>query len=278
MPDNHFVILARADDAKYFATCPMTKRQGNSITIGTAGHINGAYLEVDVPNAVFFPHILVGRFSSLSWDLKFNLGNNHKYRDTVSTFPFYVRGTLNDLVAQVESGESIPVTPSGKEKMYLDNHYQIVIGSDVWIARGTTILGGVKIGSGAIIGANANVTKDIPPYAIAVGNPVRIIKYRFDEETIKKFMAIKWWNWDLRKILENAPLMDNPKEFLEKHYSPELEKIPEENIQGGGLGFYQNIFLKVAKFILLLQIFMFLNLCGKELSAAFVNRLQKIRF
>ena len=62
------------------------------------------------------------------------------------------------------------------------------------------ILGGVKIGNGAVIGTGAVVAKNIPPYAIAVGNPARVIKYRFDEETIKKLLAVKWWNWDLKKL------------------------------------------------------------------------------
>ena len=120
-----------------------------------------------------------------------------------------------------------------KNRLSLNNHYQIIIGSDVWIGRGATILGGVKIGSGAIIGANSTVSKDVPPYAVVAGNPARIVKYRFDEETVKKFMAIKWWNWDIEKILENAPLMSEPEEFLEKHYTPELEKIPYDQIPSG---------------------------------------------
>ena len=80
------------------------------------------------------------------------------------------------------------------------NPCQIIIGHDVWIGHGVKILGGVKIGNGAVIGTGAIVAKNIPPYAIAVGNPARVIKYRFDEETIKKLLAVKWWNWDLKKL------------------------------------------------------------------------------
>lgn len=91
-------------------------------------------------------------------------------------------------------------------------------------------MGGVKIGNGALIGANSVVAKDIPPYAIAVGNPARVIKYRFDEETIKKLLAVKWWNWDAKKIADNLPLMNDVEKFLELHYSPELDAFPEDDI------------------------------------------------
>ena len=124
-------------------------------------------------------------------------------------------------------------------------------------------MSGVKIGSGAIIGANSVVTKDIPPYAVVVGNPAKIIKYRFDEETRKKFMAVKWWNWDVDKVLENAPLMNDPETFLKKYYSPELEIISEDNISSlrgrGGL-IISALNLKI--FILLLPICTLRNLCG----------------
>lgn len=69
----------------------------------------------------------------------------------------------------------------------------IEIGNDVWIAEHTFIMGGVKIGDGAIIGMNAVVTRDIPSYAIAVGVPARVVKYRFSKEIIEKLMKLKWW-------------------------------------------------------------------------------------
>ena len=68
----------------------------------------------------------------------------------------------------------------------------------------------MTIGDGAIIGANSVVTKDIPPYAIAAGNPVKIYKKRFSEEIIKKMLEIAWWNWDMDKILKNASLLQSP--------------------------------------------------------------------
>ncbi|MBR3051256.1 MAG: hypothetical protein IKG61_07380, partial [Selenomonadaceae bacterium] len=68
------------------------------------------------------------------------------------------------------------------------------------------------------------------PYAIAVGNPARVIKYRFNEVTIKKLLAVKWWNWSLEKLADNLSFMNDVEKFLELNYSPELDTFPEDDI------------------------------------------------
>jgi virginiamycin A acetyltransferase len=78
-----------------------------------------------------------------------------------------------------------------------------IIGHDVWIGHEAIIMPGVKIGSGAIIGSRSVVAKDIPDYAIAAGNPAKIIKMRFDDETIEQLIKIAWWDWDIEKITNN---------------------------------------------------------------------------
>ena len=80
------------------------------------------------------------------------------------------------------------------EKSKIDERKPIVIGNDVFIGANVTILDGVSIGNGAVIGAGAVVSKDIPPYAIAVGCPIKIIKYRFDLLTVEKMESIAWWD------------------------------------------------------------------------------------
>ncbi len=72
---------------------------------------------------------------------------------------------------------------------------RIVLGNDVWLGFDVRVLSGVTIGDGAIIGAGAVIAKDVPPYAIVVGNPGRIVKYRFPKETIARLCKISWWNW-----------------------------------------------------------------------------------
>jgi virginiamycin A acetyltransferase len=76
----------------------------------------------------------------------------------------------------------------------LDERKPILIGNDVFIGANVTVLDGVQIGDGAVIGAGAVVSKNIPPYAIAVGSPIKIIKYRFSQEVIQKLLEIKWWD------------------------------------------------------------------------------------
>jgi len=91
------------------------------------------------------------------------------------------------------------------------------IGHDVWIGHGVTVTAGVTIGTGACIGAGAVVTREIPPYAIAVGVPARVIKYRFDDPTIEKLLQIAFWEWNHDTIRERfRDLLDTPS-FIEKY-------------------------------------------------------------
>ena len=192
----------------------------NILTLGTgsyAGRSEIAFFEENFTP----PHVLIGRFCSLADEIYFSIGGNHNYKN-VSSFPFDVMHIIEKtFIANNIATETLPYRSP--------NRYQVVIGHDVWIGRGVTIMGGVKIGNGAVIGANSVVAKDIPPYAIAVGNPARIVKYRFDEATIKKLLAVKWWNWDLKKIADNLSLIQDVEKFLETHYSPELENFPEDD-------------------------------------------------
>lgn len=93
-----------------------------------------------------------------------------------------------------------------------------MIGNDVWIGQNVTIMPGVHIGDGAIIGANSVVAKDIPPYHIAVGNPCTVIKKRFDDELIEIMEKVKWWDKSIEEINTLIPILT----------SSDLEKVKEE--------------------------------------------------
>ena len=83
-------------------------------------------------------------------------------------------------------------------QQFLDNvTKRTIIGNDVWIGSNAVVMGGVVIGDGAIIAANAVVTKDVPPYAVVAGVPARVIRYRFDEKTIDELLDLQWWRYDL---------------------------------------------------------------------------------
>lgn len=146
------------------------------------------------------PETVVGNFSSIAGGTYIHGPDNHavKYaRNLVSTFDF------GDFGADF--------THSG-----LSDH-NVIIGNDVWIGEFAQIMSGVTIHDGAIIGAHAVVAKDVPPYTIAVGNPVEFKKFRFEPETINKLLNIKWWNWDDQTIKERMNDFVDVRKFVEKY-------------------------------------------------------------
>jgi len=115
-----------------------------------------------------------------------------------------------------------------------------IIGNDVWIGTGVIILPGISIGDGAVIGAGSIVTKNIPPYAIAVGNPAKVIKYRFPKEIILRLQNLQWWMyspWDMHK---------NKIVFNDVEYS--IARM-EELINSGDLKKYDNQKVKIQDII-----------------------------
>ena len=119
-------------------------------------------------------------------------GANHRM-NSVTTYPFNIMG-----------GGWEQFTPCIDE---LPLKGDTVIGNDVWIGQNVTVMPGVHIGDGAIIAANSVVTKDIPAYSIAGGNPCRVIRRRFDDELIEYLLDLKWWNWDADRIFKNMSVL-----------------------------------------------------------------------
>ena len=107
------------------------------------------------------------------------------------------------------------MTLSSENKVEERKH--ITIGNDVFIGANVTILDGISIGDGAVIGAGAVVSKDIPPYAVAVGCPIKVIRYRFSEDLCKRLHKIKWWNFDLKHLKDVETYIFNVNEFVEKY-------------------------------------------------------------
>lgn len=96
---------------------------------------------------------------------------------------------------------------------------KITIGSDVWIGRNAVLLGNITIGHGAIVGAFSVVAKDVPPYAVVVGNPSQIKRYRFSEDQIQALLKIAWWNWSDDVMQERQEDLKDVSTFIEKWYT-----------------------------------------------------------
>lgn len=199
-------------------SCRSQVSEGIFLTLGVGSYIADSDVQCTNPE---HGHILIGNFCSLARNITFLLGMNHDYR-YVSTYPFRTKKCLKMLFGVEDGFSEIPCSLPNP------NHYQAIIGSDVWIGHGATILSGVKIGNGAVIGANSTVTKDIPPYAVAVGTPAKVIKYRFDEEVRQKLNDIKWWNWPLDKIKDNLLLLEQPEAFVGKFYQEIKAPLKQE--------------------------------------------------
>jgi len=133
--------------------------------------------------------LIIGKFCAIAKDTKFIMnGANHK-TSGFSTYPFYIFGNGWE-----------KVIPKDAELPFKGD---TIIGNDVWIGYEATIMPGVTIGNGAIIATKSVVTSDIPDYAIAGGNPAKIIKFRFDKTTIQELSNIAWWDWTGEKITKN---------------------------------------------------------------------------
>lgn len=136
-------------------------------------------------------NLIIGKFCMIASDVTFIMNGANHLTESISSYPFAVFGGA---WREAMEGKSYP------------SKGNIEIGNDVWIGYRATIMPGVKIGDGAIIGSQSVVTKDVPPYAIVGGNPSKIIRNRFSDDQINKLLKMKWWDWPIEKI--NAHVKD----------------------------------------------------------------------
>jgi acetyltransferase-like isoleucine patch superfamily enzyme len=150
----------------------------------------------------------IGAFCSIADDVKIFLGRfgRHHY-DFLSTYPMgMVFGSPSKMDTSASHSGDLGVS----------------VGSDVWIARSATIMAGVRIGHGAVIGACSLVTHDVKPYAIMGGVPAKPLKMRFNEDHVERLLRIRWWEWPSDKLRNNIDLfysadIDEVLRELEKH-------------------------------------------------------------
>jgi len=127
--------------------------------------------------------LVIGKFCSIAHGANFILNGGNHFADRLSSYPFPVFGCWGE-----------------QEPGPWPNKGGITIGNDVWIGFDATILPGVTIGDGAIIAAKSVVASDVEPYTIVGGNPARLIKRRFDEDSATRLQALAWWDWPVEAI------------------------------------------------------------------------------
>lgn len=157
---------------------------GTRITNSKVGY--GSYININ--SSLSF--VKIGRYCSIADNVCVSLGNhptNH-----VSTHPAFYYNTEKQIGWTYHKGEplfdEIYKYPKGED------FYQVIIGNDVWIGSHAIIMGGIRIGDGAVIASGAVVTRDVEPYSIVGGVPAKLIKMRFTEEQRTSLLRIKWWN------------------------------------------------------------------------------------
>ena len=137
--------------------------------------------------------LVIGKFCAIARGVRFIMNGANHAMAGISTFPFYIFGG---------GWEAVAPKPGA-----LPFKGDTVIGNDVWLGYEALIMPGVKIGNGAIVAARSVVTSDVPAYAVAGGNPARVIKMRFDDAAIAALEEIAWWDWPVDKITRNLPVI-----------------------------------------------------------------------
>lgn len=137
--------------------------------------------------------LVIGKFCAIAAETRFIMTGDHKL-DAISTYPFPVFGQGWESAFDVLD---LPVKGD------------IIVGHDVWFGYDSLIKNGVTIGNGAIIATRAVVVKDVPAYSIVAGNPAKVVKMRFDDQTIERLEKIAWWDWSREKITQHLKLICN---------------------------------------------------------------------
>ena len=178
--------------------------KNKNIIVGDFTYIADSEFESHVTHHYDFNNdkLIIGKFCQIASGVEFIMNGANHQMNCVTTFHFYT----------LEGWSQSP--PKQKD---LPAKGDTIIGNDVWIGQNATILPGVHIGDGAIIGANSVVGSDVEPYTIVAGNPARIIRKRFDDELIEIMEKLKWWDKSIEEINNLIPLLT----------SSDLKKVKE---------------------------------------------------
>jgi phosphonate metabolism protein (transferase hexapeptide repeat family) len=166
--------------------------------------VMGDYSYVVNDSSIIYSEI--GKFCSLAAHTRINPGNHPLERVALHHFTY--------------RSKSYQLGPEDDQEFFeWRRSHKVTLGHDVWIGHGAVVLPGVTIGTGAAVGAGAVVSKDVPDFAIVVGVPARILRFRFPEDVQKKLLQLAWWNWDRERLAEALPDFRHLSvaDFLEKY-------------------------------------------------------------
>lgn len=165
-----------------------------NITVGDFTYFGEEDFESHVTHHYDFngDKLIIGKFCQIAAGVNFVMNGANHQMNAASTYPFYIF-----------EGWDQKAPPLSELPLKGDT----VIGNDVWIGQNATILPGVHIGDGAIIGMDSVVAKDIAPYSVAVGNPAKEIRKRFDDELIQLMLKLKWWDMEIDAINKLIPVL-----------------------------------------------------------------------
>ena len=165
-----------------------------NIIVGDFTYFSGVDFESHVTHHYDFckDRLIIGKFCQIAAGVTFVMNGANHQMNAVSTYPFYIF-----------EGWDQPAPPLSELPLKGDT----VVGNDVWIGQNATILPGVHIGDGAIIGMNSVVGSDVAPYTIVAGNPARVIRRRFDDELTNLLLRLKWWDKDTCEIKRLIPIL-----------------------------------------------------------------------
>lgn len=162
----------------------------HSGTVGRYGFINA--------DTIIYNDVHIGRFTTFARGCQIGGAEHPIHHLTTSFFGVSKAWFPGDPVAMSARMRSNARPQSRRAG-------RISIGNGVWIGAGAIVLKGVTIGDGAVVGAGAVVTKDVPPYAIVAGNPARVLRMRFDEATVARLLATRWWDLE-PTVIAQLPL------------------------------------------------------------------------
>ena len=167
-----------------------------NIEVGDFSYFDGSNFEKHVTHHYDFigDKLIIGKFCQIGRNVEFVMNGANHQMNSMTTYPFYI----------FKGWDQKPT-----DEKDLPYKGDTVVGNDVWIGQNVTILPGIHIGDGAIIGANSVVSKDVPPYSVVAGNPIKLIRKRFDDELIGLLLTFKWWNKPIEEIQEILPLLAN---------------------------------------------------------------------